>query len=157
MSWFSRRANLTNWPEPGHGHSLKNTDAQSKTYLRRNGFCFSGQSRPQKQNPSKRGQHPSAMHIFRTGAYAQMLLRCHSLGGAGKAFPWSRHFQSRDHGQRGPAKRLGAHNSDRNPWRPQRRRHTLDFLLMFCGGKAADCIAAVTMTTRWAIRAPFGI
>jgi len=72
-----------------------------------------------------------------------MLLRCHSLGGGRKAaFPRSRRFQSRDRGQRGPAKRLGAHNSGRNPWRPQRRRHTLDFLLMFCGGKAADCIAA---------------
>jgi hypothetical protein len=57
--------------------------------------------------------------------------------GGKAAFPRSRQVQSNDHGQRGPAKQLGAHNSGRNPRRPQRRRHTLDFLLMFCGGKAA--------------------
>src|ERR1019366_10295093 len=64
MSWFSRRANLTNWPEPGLGHSLKNTDAQSKTYLRRNGYCFSSQSSPQKQNPSKTGQYLSEQGLM---------------------------------------------------------------------------------------------
>jgi hypothetical protein len=30
-----------------------------------------------------------------------MLLRFHSLGGAGRAFPRSRHVKSSDHGQRG--------------------------------------------------------
>src|ERR1019366_7962410 len=71
-----------------------------------------------------------------------MLLRFHSLGGGGRAFPRSRQFQSCERGQRGQG--CAAPGG-------------LDFLLMFCGGKAADCIAAVTMTTRWAIRAPFGI